>query len=256
MPYRYERIRTANTTTELTDALAYVEREHFRTTLFMGARCYRGEVGPPQAKGRGSRWFDEETDPDQLWLPFEKFTPAKITGVYPNYHPEYGEGWVIAYMDYRRQVRELAYHVNQVEGVNRIVTLSLYKQVAVQQRPPSDPFLESYRPSRSWRGPSDNSVSVQPISRSLIGILRGAHVRNRLETEVSRMLEIQCEVSLDPVTGVFYNDDNEAVAHVADCTQTQFEPSLNFHLDIHANPGEQFTIAGMYNDRDIVRSTW
>lgn len=256
MPYRYERICTASTRAELSDALTYMEREHYYTNLYFGARCYRGEVGPPQAKGRGQRWFDEVQDPDQLWLPFEKYTPVKVLGTYAHLHSEYGDGWIITYQNYNGRYLELAYHVNQTEGPNCIVTLSLYRQVEVrpQREDPSTPFSESYIHSLRQCRPQRDSLSlVHPIPRTLAELLAGRYVRARLERAVSDMHEIQQLVTLAPGTGIFYNGQDDEVAHVLRCADRPGDGRLDFHLAIHTHPESAFEVSINCDHQDLER---
>lgn len=249
MSYCYERIFSAATRDEFRVTLAYAERRHCHTNLFLGARCYRSAVGPPQAKGRGSRWFDEVQNPDQLWLPFERYTPVKIYGVYNHHHAEYGDGWIIAYENYRGQNRELVYHDNQTEGVDRMIAISLYLRVEVRQRqgdPAFTPFpLDPGRfqtPRPSPRSLTSSLASVLPISGPFSELLAGDHVRFSLEREVSDMDEVQQFLSLDPRTGVFYTEDGNAMAHVFRCTRDQYNGVLNFGLALHACPENAYSI--------------
>lgn len=242
MPHRYKRILSASTCSEFRNALSYAEQEHYHTTLFLGARCYQSVVGPPQTKGRGARWFDEVQDPDQLWLPFERYTPVKIQGVYPNCHLEYGDGWVIIYQNSRHRDQELVYHVNQTEGPDRMIALSLYRQVEVQRReePIAPTPFSSGLPLRRQLPPYDNSAAVPAISRRLSGVLAMDYVRTYLENQVSDIME--ASLTMTPSTGIFYNERDDVVGHVIQHTQTPSERRIRFQIALHAHPENAYRV--------------
>lgn len=248
MSYCYERILSASTNDAVREVLIYAEREHHNTTLYLGARCYRSAIGPPQIKGRGLRWFDIGQDPDQLWLPFERYIPAKIHAVYTNRHREYGDGWAIVCQDRLGRDREFTYHAKQTEGDNRMIAFSLYLRRHGRRRlQETAAIAEIY--GLSGNTPSsilESQPSLPPpgFTISDSALLVNSYVRAHLERSVSDIEETA--VLLNPDTGIFYSSDNgapRALAHILHSIQDPGHGRINFLITSHRRAESAYSVA-------------
>lgn len=231
MPYRFERLDTATTPDQLRTLLPVMEQHQYDYTQYIAVQCYERAAGPLMSRGKAAPWYDD-FNPDQLCLPFEGFTPVEVQSIYNNFSPELGEGWVICYSrPNSRRHTEITFHERQTYAPNRILSLSVFKQVPVD-RGALRPFVQLSRleDSPPIRWPGDRP---SPVSRELIELAMLPGVRDALQGEVGRLTEINQLVVLDVDGGVFHSLQTDApVARLIRAVVSQEQCQIRFTVSL------------------------
>jgi len=82
MSYIYQRLFTGDSPETIYKCFVDLYYSQFKQDCYVALRCRAWALGRPLPSGkRLRRWYESKEDPDQLWLPFEEFTPAKVTRI-------------------------------------------------------------------------------------------------------------------------------------------------------------------------------
>ncbi len=248
MPYRFERLDTATMPDQLMVVLRDMERRQFDITQYVAIQCYRESIGPPMSRGKAAPWYSD-FNPDQLYLSFEGFQPAKVESVISNFSSEFGEGWVVYFRHPNSEgVAEASFYERQTYEPTRILSLSVFKRVQAGGGA-TRPFVRPSQPD-NLPTPSDNLLTppggspspqagrdapsrpspVRPARRQL----RNPAVRALLQDRISLLPAIDERVVMDG-DGVFHT--LQGAVRVAEVVRVVDNPPAGYIQVIIRLPG-------------------
>lgn len=253
MPVTYTMRRrfTASAVEEIHEALADLYHTQAHRELYVSLRCGAWCVGRPMRPvKRRKRWFETSENPDQLWLPFEDYEPARVTLVEP---VSLGRGWLI---ECRREIGYRArYHLDRPNlGPDAIMVIETYEKVRVRSEEPINPFPNCQNAWNPCRDFSDHSVvqwTNSPTRRGcfvvpnqlpteLAAALAPSYVKPKIECSVADALGLD-RLNLDIETGLLYNECEEVEAQVID-VQTRSLGEYIFRVRLDEDTREDWMV--------------
>jgi len=220
MPIRFEKILVATQTDEILPALRILagKLDRSSTAIWVAITGYDFAVGPPISGVKGKRWFADTFDADQMWLPFPRFMPVRLTAIYNNHSQPLSTGFSVCYHknlpSHCDCEQEVIFNVNQTAGPNRLIAIAAYKKVEVS----TNPFRENNERSTTSPLPSGQrpqsvpSDFQQQSSTELSEVLRPRAIQHAIEREVGRAFNTLVYLHVD--TGKIVCGSGDVIAEV------------------------------------------
>jgi hypothetical protein len=134
MSYIYRRLFTGDSPETISECFADLYNSQFGQERYVALRCRAWALGRPLPSGkRLRRWYESKEDPDQLWLPFEEFIPAKVTMIDTMGTMGMGSGYTVeCCLENGSRYRGLYYLNRPNSGPDSILAMETYKRVHVR----------------------------------------------------------------------------------------------------------------------------
>ncbi len=251
MPYRFERTDTATTIAELIDLLPQMSTRQHDITQYIAAQCYDRAVGPPMSRGMAAPWY-EDFNPDQRYLPFERFQPVEVLEIRDHFLPELGAGWLISVSCIGpSRHTELSFYECQTFATERILSLSVFTRIhtnvdrgvpiSLQVTESPSEVMRSIQPSM-WctRPPCDEPAR---LSDNLLELALTPGIQEPLEDTVSASCHISERVLLTP-SGMFHSVSNRRpVARLVRAVTYRGTGSIQFTIELRNGARADINIA-------------
>lgn len=200
---------------------------------------------------RRKRWFEVDENPDQKWLPFDEYEPAKVIRIDT---VRLGRGWLVECELRGRRYRGVYYLSRPNVTGDCILAIETYEKIRVGSEEPTSPFpncQNAWNPCNSFSDVSESrrgSLPTRPncfvvpceIPTQLSEALALRHVRPRIEDTIAEVLGFE-NLDLDIETGLLYNDNGEVEAQVVD-VQDRSGGSAVFRVRLNSNTWEDYMV--------------